>query len=290
MGTGAQGILRRIAFDHQGLWWSKRESWEKFACDLVRRHLKVSPSAEQQGPVESQIPSQTHTLISWGRGYIQLLRLDVRPLKLKVPSRQKHSVPRLSTQQGWQCEPSLCTTPGSGEGWQRGDSCPSTGFYALWTWGGSHMTEGFCSSWAGGWNMNQFCFLALFSSKPRKWNELRSGEIVERAVSGRLVLASHRTMGPSLLTPVRLTPTSSVSEMPNLLSKSEELIKHQWPQAIGLSLTIQPWLFGVLNLVVSEKCSCSCRWCRGIHRSYKASIWSCRLHAGPVPKQMKEHY
>ena len=41
--------------------------------------------------------------------------------------------------------------------------------------------------------MNHFCFLALFSSKSRKWNELRSGETVEQAVSGRHVLASDRT-------------------------------------------------------------------------------------------------
>lgn len=43
--------------------------------------------------------------------------------------------------------------------------------------------------------MNHFCFLDLFSSKPRKWNELRSEETVEQAVSGRLLLASHRTVG-----------------------------------------------------------------------------------------------
>lgn len=65
--------------------------------------------------------------------------------------------------------------------------------------------------------MNHFCFFALFSSKSRKWNELRSGKTVKQAVSGRLVLASHRTMGLFLLTPVRLTPTSTVSGMLDLL-------------------------------------------------------------------------
>lgn len=41
--------------------------------------------------------------------------------------------------------------------------------------------------------MTHLCFFALFSSKPRKWNGLRAGETVAQAVSGRLVLASHRT-------------------------------------------------------------------------------------------------
>lgn len=79
------------------------------------------------------------------------------------------------------------------------------------------MTEGFCSAGAGGRNTNHFCFLALFSSKSRKWNEPRSGETVEQAVSGSLVLASHRTRGLFLLTPVRLTPASSVSGMSDFL-------------------------------------------------------------------------
>lgn len=147
-----------------------------------------------ESPVESQVPFPTHTLISWGRVHIQFLWLDLKPLKLNVLSRQKHSMPRLSVQQGWQCALSLQTTPGPSQGWQRGNSWSSGCCYALWILWESHMTEGFCSSGARGWNMNHFCFLVLFSSKPRKWNELRSGETVEQAVSGRLVLTSDRTM------------------------------------------------------------------------------------------------
>lgn len=75
--------------------------------------------------------------------------------------------------------------------------------------------------------MNHFCFLALFPSKPRKWHGLRAGGTVAQAVSGRLMLTSHRTKGHFLLTPVRLTPTRSVSGMSALLSKSEQLIKHK---------------------------------------------------------------
>lgn len=46
----------------------------------------------------------------------------------------------------------------------------------------------------------------------------------------------------------------------------------------------QPWLFGVLNLVVSEKCSHSCRWCWELYHSSMLSIWSCSLCAGPTPE------
>ena len=77
--------------------------------------------------------------------------------------------------------------------------------------------------------MTHLCFFTLFSSKPRKWNALRAGETVVQAVSGRLVPASHRTTGRFLLTSVRLIPNPrpSVSGMSDLLSESEQLIKHE---------------------------------------------------------------
>lgn len=179
--------------------------------------------------VESQIPSQTHTLISWGRGHVGFCDLIWNHWNWMCQQTEELCA-GLSAQQGWQCEPSRHTTPGPGQRRQRVIHAHLGPLRSV-NFGRKCMTEGFCSSGAGGWNMNHFCFPALFSSKPRKWNGLRAEETVAQAVSGRLMLASHRTMGHFLLTPVRLTLTRSVSGMSDLLSKSEQLVRHEWPQA-----------------------------------------------------------
>lgn len=158
-----------------------------------------------------------------------------------------------ATRTGALCAGAVCTTrvtlwtftahhiraqPGMTEGW----FLPIWGCYTLWTPGRRRVTEGLCSSGPGRWNMNPFCFLALFSPKPKKWIELKSGEIVEQAVSGRsqqdcgTFSANHCQAHPNLFSVRNVRPPFKIRAT------------HQMQMTTGwisLSLRIQPWLFGI---------------------------------------------
>lgn len=105
------------------------------------------------------------------------------------------------------------------KGWFR----PIHGCYSLPTLGGRCVTEGICSSRARKWNRNHFCFLALFVlTKAKKWIELKSGEIVQQAVSGR----SPQDHGTFSADHCQAHPNPFSVRNVNLFSKSEQLIKH----------------------------------------------------------------
>lgn len=77
-----------------------------------------------KAPVESQIPSHTHALYFLGERSCQLLGLDLKPLKLNVPSRQKRSVRGCQRNKDDSVNPHGTPRPGR-PGMTEGDSCPS---------------------------------------------------------------------------------------------------------------------------------------------------------------------
>lgn len=144
-----------------------------------------------KAPVESQIPSQTHTLYFLGERSCQLLWLGLETIETECAIQIRALCEGCRHNKGDSVNPRHPHR--AGQGWQRAIHATSAAALLCGLQEEAAGLRAFVAQGAGGWNMTHLCFLALFSSKPRKWNGLRGRETVVQAVSGRLVLASHRT-------------------------------------------------------------------------------------------------